>query len=245
MDVTPDPSASASTVVPGVDDNPLLAPRWMSPHDTHVYWPADWTDNEKLYWLAKEFHLVDVQPSPAAAMYAGPTSTVDGFSWSSYNPEDHVLVHQATFYEFLDTFRQVDALTKGMKTVNRKRRKQNQLQRRIERRLAAARSSREGLRAETENQELAKKLLLDRLTAQRAATEAWRRGYNETVDLVRNLRTELEVMRGELAALQTTANETQAEQESFSIEEQTAAAQLRTELDKKLGRTTPEYEPNS
>lgn len=200
-------TASASTVVPGVNDN-FTEPRWMSPHDTHVFWPDGWTDTEKAYWLAKEFHVVDgIQRGPAAAMYAGPTSLHDGFSWETYNPEDHVLVHVDTFYEFIQAFGEVDALTKGMKTVNRKRRKQNQVQRRIERRLNQARQGREQLRSAVETERRVRQTVQDslthRLVAQRATTTAWKQHCTEQERQLTELRSQLEAAQAELTALKT------------------------------------------
>jgi hypothetical protein len=200
-----DTEVSQSTLVPG-ENITLTEPRWTSPHDTHVTWPSDWTNDQKVDWLLKEFHLFPPAQRQAASMYAGPYTATDGFDWNSYEPGDHVLVHKSTFFMFLSWGEEADALKKGMKTINRKRRKANAVQRRTERRLAQARSGREQLRSKLVESEREVDRYVGRLTASRSVVTAYRQAHdamqnydNEVIGglnaKIRELEAELEVAK--------------------------------------------------
>lgn len=72
------------------------------------------------------------------------------FEWEqelyTFTPEEV----KALAHAYIDAEKEVTALRKGMKTMQRKTRKQNQVQRRLERRLAQARAGREQLRDQAE-----------------------------------------------------------------------------------------------
>lgn len=70
--------------------------------------------------------------------------------WSPEDIKDFVETFTQLLRDHFDVLQEVAALRKGMKTMQRKTRKQNQVQRRLERRLAQARSRRDALIADDE-----------------------------------------------------------------------------------------------
>lgn len=199
-----DTEVSQSTLVPGEN---VTEPRWTYQYGTHVTWPSDWTNDQKVDWLLKEFHLFPPAQRQVAAMYAGPHTATEGFDWSSYEPGDHVLVHWFTFQEFLSWGQEADALKKGMKTINRKRRKANAVQRRTERRLAQARSSREQLRSKLEQAEHAHARTNGRLAASRSVVTAYRQAHDAMQqydnEIINGLNSKIRELEAELDAIKT------------------------------------------
>lgn len=188
-----------------------------------VSWPSGWSDVDKAEWLNAQYGLTNLPPLPPAAMYVGSHGMTDAFRWEDYDATQHVLMAFDTFQMFLDGLAEAESLSKGMKTVNRKRRKQNQVQRRMERRLAQARGGREQQRSEVEATKRQVERLQDRLTTSRAGLEAWRRSYADLYDkdnaLIKQLTAKVEELTAQLAIAATPPIEEVIEEDGTFVEE--------------------------
>lgn len=176
-----------------------------------INFPANWNDVDKQRWVAQQLGLTDVPAFPPAAFYAGKQDDyTEAFSWHNYDPARHVLVHEDLFVHFMDEADKVRALTKGMRTVNKRRNREKIAARRLERKLAAARSGRETQRAKVA-------LTEDDLAYWRRAYEDLYRVYSDTQRLFSRQARELRTAELQVASLQGALNDmtnTSSESES-------------------------------
>lgn len=91
-------------------------------------------------WPAAE--AKDLEEAHASAVAADDRSELYD-DWSPEDIKDFVESFTQLLRDHFDVLQELHALRKGMKTMQRKTRKQNQVQRRLERRLAQARASRD------------------------------------------------------------------------------------------------------
>lgn len=164
-----------------------------------VSFPEDWSDVERQRWLSQQFGLRDLPPAQPAAFYAGDQKLTNDFSWSNYDPTKHVLVHEELFYYFLNQDKEIVSLRKGMRTINKRRRKENAQARRLERRLAQARSRRDQLRLVNEELEGYTSLLENVFSAMTESKDEWRTRYFNAAKQVETLTAEVEKATAELA----------------------------------------------
>lgn len=173
-----------------------------------VSFPSDWTDAEKLRWIGEQMGLTDLPPLVPAAFYAGDQKVSTGFSWSNYDPSRHVLVHEDLFYYFLNQDDKIKQLSKGMRTVNKRRQKEKLHARRIERRLAQARSGRDRLRSELDEVGTYLPILERALSAAYDARDQWKQRAVRAAQRINDIQRE---NHPETAAMLDTPLETETE----------------------------------